>query len=58
MLGHITYLSNDSMDKKFGRKLIQGKYNYNFQQNYEIESYLNYQGDKFAMTFDAIPICV
>jgi len=53
MLGHITYLSNDSMDKKFGRKLIHGKYNYNFQQNYEIESYLNYQGDKFAMTFDA-----
>jgi len=53
MLGHITYLSNDSMDKKFGRKLIQGKYNYNFQQNYQIESYLNYQGDKFAMTFDA-----
>jgi homoserine O-acetyltransferase len=53
MLGHITYLSNDAMDKKFGRKLIQGKYNYNFQKNYEIESYLNYQGDKFASSFDA-----
>lgn len=53
MLGHITYLSNDTMDKKFGRKLINKQYNYNFKKNYEIESYLSYQGDKFASNFDA-----
>lgn len=53
MLGHITYLSNNTMDKKFGRKLVNNKFNYDFSTNYEIESYLNYQGDKFAESFDA-----
>lgn len=53
MLGHITYLSNDAMADKFGRGLRSGKYNYNFEIDFEIESYLRYQGDKFAAYFDA-----
>ena len=53
MLGHITYLSNDAMKSKFGRKKMNEDYQYNFNTEFEIESYLNYQGDKFAMEFDA-----
>tara|TARA_B100000035_G_scaffold134321_1_gene114280 strand:+ start:34525 stop:35664 length:1140 start_codon:yes stop_codon:yes gene_type:complete len=55
MLGHITYLSNDVMGSKFGRKKINKNKNrqYNFNTEFEIESYLNYQGDKFANEFDA-----
>ena len=55
MLGHITYLSNDVMGSKFGRKKINKNKNnqYNFKTEFEIESYLNYQGDKFANEFDA-----
>ena len=55
MLGHITYLSNDVMGSKFGRKTVKkNKTNqYNFNTEFEIESYLNYQGDKFANEFDA-----
>ena len=53
MLGHITYLSDDAMADKFGRGLRSGKYNYSYDIEFEIESYLRYQGDKFAAYFDA-----
>jgi len=53
MLGHITYLSDDAMADKFGRELRDGKFNYNYGIEFEIESYLRYQGDKFAAYFDA-----
>ena len=53
MLGHITYLSDDAMGAKFGRKLRDGKIKYTFDVEFEMESYLRYQGDKFAGEFDA-----
>jgi homoserine O-acetyltransferase len=53
MLGHITYLSDDAMADKFGRSLRAGKLGYSYDIEFEIESYLRYQGDKFAAYFDA-----
>ena len=53
MLGHITYLSDDAMANKFGRELRTGNFKYNYDIEFEIESYLRYQGDKFAAYFDA-----
>jgi homoserine O-acetyltransferase len=53
MLGHITYLSDDAMGAKFGRKLKSGEVKYSFDVEFEMESYLRYQGDKFAGEFDA-----
>ena len=53
MLGHITYLSDESMAKKFGRDLKQDKINFNFDVEFQIESYLRYQGEKFVNSFDA-----
>jgi homoserine O-acetyltransferase/O-succinyltransferase len=53
MLGHITYLSDDAMGAKFGRKLRDGNIKYSFDVEFEMESYLRYQGDKFAGEFDA-----
>ena len=53
MLGHITYLSDDGMAEKFGRLLREGGYRYGFDVEFEIESYLRYQGDRFAGVFDA-----
>lgn len=53
MLGHITYLSGDAMADKFGRSLRSGKLGYSYDIEFEIESYLRYQGDKFASYFDA-----
>lgn len=53
MLGHITYLSDDAMAEKFGRALRSGTLNFNFEVEFEIESYLRYQGDKFSEYFDA-----
>ena len=52
MLGHITYLSDDAMGEKFGRKL-KDSIKYTFDVEFEMESYLRYQGDKFAAEFDA-----
>ncbi len=52
MLGHITYLSDDAMGAKFGRKL-KDDIKYSFDVEFEMESYLRYQGDKFAGEFDA-----
>jgi homoserine O-acetyltransferase len=53
MIGHITYLSDDEMASKFGRQLKNGKLNYAFEPEFEIESYLRYQGGKFSEYFDA-----
>ncbi len=53
MIGHITYLSDDAMMEKFGRALRRGKPGYDFEIDFEVESYLRYQGDKFAGYFDA-----
>jgi homoserine O-acetyltransferase len=53
MLGHITYLSDDVMGSKFGRLLRSGAFQFNYEVEFEIESYLRYQGDKFAESFDA-----
>ncbi len=59
MIGHITYLSDDVMNEKFGRQLRDavletGSYKYSTQEvEFQIESYLRYQGDKFAEYFDA-----
>ncbi|MDR0564939.1 MAG: homoserine O-acetyltransferase [Azoarcus sp.] len=53
MLGHITYLSDDAMGEKFGRNLRHGKAVYSYDPEFEIESYLRYQGDKFSRQFDA-----
>ena len=53
MIGHITYLSDDEMAAKFGRQLKNGKLGYSFDTEFEIESYLRYQGHKFSEYFDA-----
>ncbi|MBI3143722.1 MAG: homoserine O-acetyltransferase [Pseudogulbenkiania sp.] len=53
MLGHITYLSDDGMGEKFGRMLRSGEYKFGYDVEFEIESYLRYQGDKFSDYFDA-----
>ncbi len=55
MIGHITYLSDDVMNEKFGRLLRDGvDLKYSTQEvEFQIESYLRYQGDKFAEYFDA-----
>ena len=53
MIGHITYLSDDAMMEKFGRSLRSGAFNFHFDVDFEIESYLRHQGDKFAEYFDA-----
>ena len=53
MLGHITYLSDESMREKFGRDLKTSKLNFNYDVEFQIESYLKYQGEKFVAGFDA-----
>ena len=53
MLGHITYLSDESMREKFGRDLKTSKLNFNYDVEFQIESYLKYQGEKFVTGFDA-----
>jgi homoserine O-acetyltransferase/O-succinyltransferase len=55
MLGHLTYLSDDLMGSKFGRELTEGQdeYQFGFDVEFEVESYLRHQGDKFAGYFDA-----
>jgi homoserine O-acetyltransferase len=53
MIGHITYLSDDEMASRFGRQLRNGKLSYSFDTEFEIESYLRHQGNKFSTQFDA-----
>jgi homoserine O-acetyltransferase len=54
MVGHITYMSESSLDDKFGRRLQDRKQKgYNFQTDFAVESYLKYQGNKFIERFDA-----
>jgi homoserine O-acetyltransferase len=54
MIGHITYLSDDAMEAKFGRGLRAAELSYSTQEiEFQIESYLRYQGDKFSEYFDA-----
>jgi homoserine O-acetyltransferase len=53
MLGHITYLSDEGMRAKFGRELREGKLNFHFESEFEIESYLRHQGYSFVGRFDA-----
>lgn len=58
MVGHITYLSDDDMAEKFGRELQRPHgesqdYRFSFDVEFEVESYLRHQGDKFSTYFDA-----
>src|SRR6266702_335290 len=53
LIGHITYLSDDAMMEKFGRALSSGSIGFHFGVDFEIESYLRHQGDKFSEYFDA-----
>ena len=54
MVGHITYLSDDSLGEKYGRELKSDKLNYDFHSvEFQVESYLRYQGEEFSGRFDA-----
>jgi homoserine O-acetyltransferase len=54
MVGHITYMSETSLEEKFGRRTKKGaELSYNFDTDFEVESYLQYQGQKFVERFDA-----
>jgi len=54
MVGHITYLSDESMRLKFGRRLQNKKdFSFNFDVDFQVESYLRHQGTKFVERFDA-----
>jgi homoserine O-acetyltransferase len=53
MIGHITYISGEAMAEKFGRALRRGQPGFDFDIDFEVESYLRYQGDKFSTYFDA-----
>jgi homoserine O-acetyltransferase len=54
MIGHVTYLSEESMHQKFGRQLRQKeRFGYNFSTDFEVESYLRHQGEVFVQRFDA-----
>lgn len=53
MIGHITYMSDRSMEDKFSRKLKDGKVSFSFATDFEVEGYLRYRGDNFVKRFDA-----
>jgi homoserine O-acetyltransferase len=54
MIGHITYLSDEAMRRKFGRRLQdRDNFSFNFDGDFQVESYLRYQGAKFVERFDA-----
>lgn len=54
MLGHITYMSETSMEAKFGRKLFaKEKIGFDFSHDFEVENYLKYRSDSFVQRFDA-----
>ncbi len=54
MIGHITYLSEESMHQKFGRRLeARERFGYDFETDFAVESYLHYNGNRFTERFDA-----
>lgn len=54
MVGHVTYLSDEAMRRKFGRKLQdKATFSFGFDGDFQVESYLRYQGSKFVDRFDA-----
>jgi homoserine O-acetyltransferase len=53
MIGHITFMSDQSMEQKFSRKLKNGNYSFSFAEDFEVEGYLRYRGDSFVKRFDA-----
>lgn len=53
MVGHITYLSDDAMKQKFGRDLKTGQFTFGYDVEFQVESYLRYQGETFSRYFDA-----
>ncbi|MDR2508330.1 MAG: homoserine O-acetyltransferase [Candidatus Accumulibacter sp.] len=53
MIGHITYLSDSQMGDKFGRQLHRGEYQFSYDVDFKVESYLRHQGNKFSAFFDA-----
>jgi len=54
MIGHVTYLSDTALRKKFDRRLQNGNgFSYSFETEFQVESYLRYQGQKFVQRFDA-----
>lgn len=53
MIGHITFMSDQSMEDKFSRRLKKGRLNFNFDPEFEVEGYLHYRGSNFVKRFDA-----
>lgn len=53
MIGHITYMSDESMEEKFSRRLKENNYSFKFTTDFEVEGYLRYRGDNFVKRFDA-----
>jgi len=53
MIGHITYMSDKSMEEKFSRRLREKNYSFKFISDFEVEGYLRYRGDNFVRRFDA-----
>tara|TARA_R110002072_G_scaffold622_4_gene4779 strand:+ start:19751 stop:20935 length:1185 start_codon:yes stop_codon:yes gene_type:complete len=53
MIGHITYLSDAAMGEKFGRDRKTEAFNFGYDVEFQVESYLNYQGERFSKSFDA-----
>jgi len=53
MIGHITFMSDQSMEEKFSRRLKKGRLNFNFDPEFEVEGYLHYRGSNFVKRFDA-----
>ncbi|AXT92963.1 homoserine O-acetyltransferase [Moraxella catarrhalis] len=53
MVGHITYITEDAMKAKFGRDLKSGRFMYGYDVEFQVESYLRYQGERFSQNFDA-----
>ncbi len=53
MMGHITYMSEKSMEEKFSRNLRNGNFSFSFKKDFEVEGYLNHNGKSFVKRFDA-----
>jgi len=53
MIGHITYMSEQSMEDKFSRRLKEDALSFSFRSDFEVEGYLRYRGDSFVKRFDA-----